>query len=792
MTTTTTTARPVADRARLLAEVANAARIVPPVWPLGQFIAVNPLQGLVDLGFEQATAEARKWLGAATFPSRAHVATAVRSGRITADDVAAALAEHAAAAPDVHDAHDDEVDGVLRALGGDTEADARQLPAMPRTAAERYDARHATSVAATVDERVAAVCAAYAGSGAAWAGPTDRGFWSWWSRGDEPAADGLLDALDRIGLAPGDHADELRGQLSRLPGWAGFARWCDEWAAGDAPVRTISLIDYLAVRMTVEADALEGQPDRPLAPLPRPRREPSYAPSEPAGLGERVTDHALDVIALEAYERNHRMRLLDELSRSWLSTRAANPSAAQVVFCIDTRSEVFRRHLEAVGPYQTIGFAGFFGVPLRFRPAGSDASFASCPVLVTPDVEVTAQPATRALRRKKIAASASAARQQAKAAPGAAFAFAEASGLVEGPLAAARTFLRRRTKSAAGDAIAVLDVDGFGLEARAAIAETALRTMGLTDGFAPLVVLCGHGSTSTANPHFASLDCGACGGNRGGPNARVAATFLNDADVRVELAARGIHIPDTTFFAAAEHDTTLDTVTVFDVAGVPPTHADALKSLLAAVEEAAEATRLERGGRLGVSARDARRPWRRALDWASVRPEWGLAGNAAFIVADRNRTAGADLEGRAFLHSYDRDADAEGTALETILTAPMVVAHWINSQYYFSTVDPDVYGAGDKTLHNPIGAVGVLAGPSGDLRIGLPRQSVFAGDSTYHEPMRLLTVVDAPVDRIESVIARNAILRHLFDGRWVTLVAAPASVGAPWLRRRPGGEWVPA
>jgi uncharacterized protein YbcC (UPF0753/DUF2309 family) len=158
------------------------------------------------------------------------------------------------------------------------------------------------------------------------------------------------------------------------------------------------------------------------------------------------------------------------------------------------------------------------------------------------------------------------------------------------------------------------------------------------------------------------------------------------------------------------------------------------------------------------------------------------------VVGPRSITAGLDLGGRSFLHSYDDAADTEGTALETILTAPMVVAHWINAQYFFSTVDPGHFGAGDKTLHNPVAGIGVLEGAGGDLRSGLAWQSVGFGDEEYHEPLRLLTVVQAPMERVESVIGRNSILQQLFDGSWVHLVAREHESG-PWYRRMPGGMW---
>src|SRR3546814_7941886 len=121
----------------------------------------------------------------------------------------------------------------------------------------------------------------------------------------------------------------------------------------------------------------------------------------------------------------------------------------------------------------------------------------------------------------------------------------------------------------------------------------------------------------------------------------------------------------------------------------------------------------------------------------------------------------------------------------------MVVAHWINAQYYFSTVDPDLYGAGDKALHNPVAGIGVLAGDGHDLRIGLPWQSVAGPDGPHHDPLRLLTVVTAPLERLDAVVARNPILRDLFDGEWVHLVALPDPHTRPWLQRQPGGTWDP-
>lgn len=156
-------------------------------------------------------------------------------------------------------------------------------------------------------------------------------------------------------------------------------------------------------------------------------------------------------------------------------------------------------------------------------------------------------------------------------------------------------------------------------------------------------------------------------------------------------------------------------------------------------------------------------------------------------------TAGLDLHRRVFLHSYDAGVDPDGSAMETILTAPMVIGQWISCQYYFSAVAPDVFGAGTKTIHNVLGGVGVLAGHAGDLQLGLPWQSLAHGDRLVHEPMRLFTVIQAPPSLVQAVIDRNPVLDRLFGNDWVALVVREHP-GAPWQRWTSDGwqPWVEA
>ena len=166
----------------------------------------------------------------------------------------------------------------------------------------------------------------------------------------------------------------------------------------------------------------------------------------------------------------------------------------------------------------------------------------------------------------------------------------------------------------------------------------------------------------------------------------------------------------------------------------------------------------------------AQHAWLRAQDWAQVRPEWGLARNAAFIVAPRDITASLDLEGRCFLHSYDYMQDKDGSSLTVILTAPMVVAEWINTQYLFSTLDNVAYGGGSKITKNITGKIGVMQGNSSDLMTGLPLQSVYSNDrQAYHEPLRLMTTVYAPRQMLDDIIKAQAVLQKLFGNGWVQL-----------------------
>jgi uncharacterized protein YbcC (UPF0753/DUF2309 family) len=279
----------------------------------------------------------------------------------------------------------------------------------------------------------------------------------------------------------------------------------------------------------------------------------------------------------------------------------------------------------------------------------------------------------------------------------------------------------------------------------------------------------GHASRTVNNPLRAALDCGACCGHSGEANSRAAARLLNLPAIRQALAARGRPVPEGLHFLAAVHDTTTDEITICDRAAVPATHAGVVAELAGRLAVAAGEVRGERLPLLGGGTETDL--VRRSRDWSELQPEWGLVGNWAIVIGPRTLSAGADLDGGVFLHEYDAARDADGTALEGIMTAPLVVSHWINMQYYASTVDNRRYGAGTKAIHSVVGGFGLVAGGGGDLLTGLPLQSLADASGWRHEPLRLQAVIAAPRERIAAIVGKHTLLEQLVTNDWLAIIA---------------------
>ena len=549
---------------------------------------------------------------------------------------------------------------------------------------------------------------------------------------------------------------------------------------------------------------------------------------------------------------------------------------AQALFCIDTRSERIRRHMEGIGDYETYGIAGFFGVPVSFMELGKGSESHLCPVLLTPKnlvlemsvhdaqedaafgslekvlhalkesvltpyVTVEAvgllfgvdlagktlaplaynrwrhrlhnkKPVTRLLLDKLTREQADSIvravqravivkaveqeldkstelltdelirdfRESALGHEQSCLRHAEALGVSEAQLE--KFIVRLRDEYRINQAFAQLQFErlgkiGFTLDEQVRFVEQALKSIGLTNGFSRFILLVGHGSKSENNPYESALDCGACGGNYGLVNARVLAQIGNKAEVRERLAEKGIAIPDDSWFVPALHNTTTDEISLFDVNLIPPSHLVYIDRLRKGLTAAARLCAQERLPTLQHSDTGPEEPaaaqrfmQRNSMDWSQVRPEWGLSGNAYFVIGDRNLTRKLPLKGRAFLHSYNYRLDPRRRLLQNILTGPLVVGQWINMEHYFSAVDNERFGSGSKVYHNVACRFGVMTGNLSDLRTGLPAQTVHEQGFPYHQPLRLITVIEAPFEHARSAVEEVFAVKYLVRNSWVRLM----------------------
>jgi uncharacterized protein YbcC (UPF0753/DUF2309 family) len=821
--------RPAADPA-IRAHVDAACARIAPAWPLDRLIAVNPYWGWTEQPIADAAAAIGATAAAPMLMPRRWYRAQREAGRIPDAAIQAAI-ERLGAQMSVAD--------VISALGSDAPA----LPHHPLVSELRDAQRDAARDVLWRDyiaQQVGQTCEAYFDAAQApWAAAAPDGLYAFWrdlllhdhtprlllgahdlraAAAELPdSADALIaEALDTLALPRAARTTYLTAVLMSIVGWASAAAH-RRWEARLRGADDNTIVDLLAVRLGWELLLYRTATASDLpARWTQERRQWQ-------DIADRVSqDQSPDWVLQRAFELHYHERLAGALA--WHPTLqhadsgAAAPAtvSAQAVFCIDVRSEIIRRHLEECdGGIQTLGFAGFFGIPLEYQPLVGESRpqlpGLLAPALVAEDVgdgvaplraSLDAQGTTRAQWKEVAAGLPSTFAFVESTGIAAAFRLLQASFEPARPQGEARRHgLDAAPHEAGGAGVSVGDIapaitrrsDGSALDAdaKADLAANVLRGMSLTQGFAPLVALVGHGALVVNNPQAAGLACGACGGQSGEINARVAAALLNDATVRAALVTRGIEIPARTRFIGGLHDTTTDDVMLFPDTATAASHAEGIAALQAAFARASRRTRAERAAKLGLDPADpfalADALRTRAADWSEVRPEWALAGNAAFIAAPRRRTRALDLKGRAFLHEYDERRDPGHAVLELILTAPMVVANWINFQYWASTVDPSRFGSGDKTRHNVVGGnLGVYEGAGGDLRIGLAQQSVHDGTRFLHDPMRLAVFVEAGAEAIDAILSKHAHVRNLVDHEWLFLYRIDAATSDVSIRRRDG------
>jgi uncharacterized protein YbcC (UPF0753/DUF2309 family) len=510
-----------------------------------------------------------------------------------------------------------------------------------------------------------------------------------------------------------------------------------------------------------------------------------------------------------AYERRFYTQAADAVA---LHVRNTLPPPAlprfQAIFCLDEREESIRRHVEELAPdATTYGTAGFFSVAIYYRGV-DDAHFVPlCPAVVRPSHWVT----ERVIERHEEAFQLHVKTRRALGMASHRFnvgsrsltfgaVLAGAVGVLASVPLVARTLFPRFTSrlfQRLGGIVQSLPLTrlqleraevapgpdegqiGFSVPEMTSIAEKVLRDIGLVAGFSRFVFVFGHGSTSMNNPHESAHDCGACGGSRGGPNARTLAQMLNDPRVRRRLEEVGLVVPAATFFIGGLHNTSNDSLVFYDLDLLPETHRAEFQAIRYTLEVACDRNAHERSRRflsapLTLSEAVARgHVETRAEDLAQVRPEWGHATNAVCIVGRRHRTRGLFLDRRAFLVSYDpMQDDAASTILTRTLQAVFPVCSGINLEYYFSYVDNTGWGCGTKLPHNITALLGVMDGAASDLRTGLPWQMV-----EIHEPVRLLFIIETTAAAMLRIMETNEGIGKLCRNRWVRLAILDPDTG---------------
>lgn len=513
-----------------------------------------------------------------------------------------------------------------------------------------------------------------------------------------------------------------------------------------------------------------------------------------------------------AYERKYRNAALDAIivhnQRRERSAPAAistsTEPAFQVVCCIDDREESFRRHLEETDPEcETYGAAGFYAVAMYYQGAAEAHYRPLCPIIITPQHYVREEPVfsatdvseTRMQRRRLVGQMTHQVHARSRTLLG---------GMVTGVLGSLATFplvarilaprLTSQLRSLFGSFVRPpatelhiervadepgpeMDALGYSKSEMASIVVRILQDIGLVDGFAPIVLFTGHGSSSMNNPHESAYNCGACSGGRGGPNARAFALMANDRRVRELVAQAGIDIPDNVRFVGAYHNTCNDYVEYFDLDQLPRSHRPLFIRMERSINEARARNAHERARRFEsaplemTTAEALRHVEERAEDLSQARPEYNHATNALCFVGRRQWSRGLYLDRRAFLTSYDPSIDDENASiLGRILAAAIPVCAGISLEYLFSTIDSEGYGCGSKLPHNIAGLAGVMTGAASDIRPGLSAQMV-----EIHEPLRILFVIESTAEKMTRIMDSQPAIGRLVRKQWVQLAVYDAS-----------------
>ncbi len=615
----------------------------------------------------------------------------------------------------------------------------------------------------------------------------------------------ILNCLDRIVGDETLYSQYLLEVLLAHPGWSGMVRIIETQPKALLAPRKISLKELLAVELACElafVDKKKGHDFLKIEQLPDLHSIPllerdAVKPRVP--LKMRVWH--------EAMEWSLHSELLAALRLQAPEVQGdRNPPSVQALFCIDDRECSLRRYLEELdGTIETFGAPGFFGIDFLYQGLDDVYPVAQCPVVIKPK-HLILESSTSARGEKKDKGEALATMHFGAHSMFRGWLYTQTLGLAYS-LRLGWSVLRPGGQLPGIQSLSEVEAHGklhllresdepneegyllgFSLTEMADRVGGLLRNIGLTQNFAPLVMIIAHGSSSVNNPHFAAYDCGACAGKPGAPNARAFAWMANHPPVREILRERGIDIPEATHFVAALHNTTRDEISYFDQDALDKAVRHAVHAFQHTMHHALQRNARERCRwfELGPKSHDNQAAHRHVVARSSSifepRPELNHSNNLYCVVGRRSLTRQLFMDRRAFLQSYDPASDSDGSILVKVLSAVIPVCGGINLEYLFSRIDNSIYGAGTKLPHNVIGLLGVANGVEGDLRTGLPSQMI-----EVHEPARLLMVVEQTTAIADLAITNLGALREWLDNEWIRFIACDPISRALYLYGL--GEW---
>jgi len=563
------------------------------------------------------------------------------------------------------------------------------------------------------------------------------------------------------------------------PGWSGMVAVLEASPNGLLDRRIVSLSDFIAIDLLLEIDALDEKFGETWSPL---GLNIDKAPKQ-LFADVKKTDLAM-VYELwqEAYEWTYYDEVLAGLEKTSYEVHESNQVSFQGLFCIDDRECSIRRYLEQLDQNcKTYGTPGHFNIVTHFQPEHSAFHTQICPAPLTPKHLIKEFETDRKSRKEYHFTN----HDHSLWRSGITTATV---GLWSGFKLFANIFHPSFTASAVSsfqhmDKKAKLTIEfqgeksddglqvGFTIDEMADAMGRMLKSIGLVDGFAPLVYLIGHGASSVNNTYYAGYDCGACSGRPGSVNARVAAWMLNEPRVRLRLAEMGLEIPSETQFIGGLHDTTRDEMVFFDEEVLNEKNIAEYKLRTTLFDQALDLDAKERSRRFALSqtkgsAKKVHKKVKlRSVSLFEPRPEYNHATNTLCIIGRRDSFKDLFLDRRAFMNSYDYRVDPKGEFLAGILGAAAPVCGGINLEYYFSRVDTDRLGSGSKLPHNVMGLIGVANGSDGDLRPGLPFQMV-----EIHDPMRLLIYIEQFPNVVMDTLNGSPAAKQWFEDEWIHLV----------------------